>query len=519
MLVLSLLPLCSEAGVNPRNGNFYIAFTDIQMVSENSEMAMTRSYNSRNTRSGWFGVGWGSVLETKLKVMPDKSAVIIENGNGELVFFHHADKRQNSDVAKAVNTIVAVARKKDKLNKVAVEKLTQELMENEEERFYAAEKYQVHSELPMNLMLSSDEEICSSSLARIKTGFMRQNGCGKTDEFDLKGNLVRHTQSDGDFLSHYSVKMKNGRPQEIVNHQGKSMRLKWAATGHVMKITASNGDTSAYEYDDKHNLVVSKVEAFPSDISVHHYDYDNNHNLTRVIYPDGLSHLITYSDNSLTTSITEPTGERTLLEYQSSVSDPNNYSTRVRVIAADGTETVKTYGFEEITSPHGERHLKGYTINGAQCSNYVLDDKGRVKAKKELTGDIRTYNYHPILNKVTEVRQNEKLIVQYKYDDAGNLTQANDESGLIIDFEYDDAKHIARMYTTNPDASHDDLKFKYNSSGKPVEITQADVGTITVEYDEKGEVSKVDSDAGMLMALKVTKVFQNMLTIVRLGNI
>ena len=59
------------------------------------------------------------------------------------------------------------------------------------------------------------------------------------------------------------------------------------------------------------------------------------------------------------------------------------------------------------------------------------------------------------------------------------------------------------------------LSFIYNSMGKPVEITMDKVGKINVDYDNYGDIKKVESKEGHKMALQVTQAFQNLLSIVK----
>ncbi len=59
------------------------------------------------------------------------------------------------------------------------------------------------------------------------------------------------------------------------------------------------------------------------------------------------------------------------------------------------------------------------------------------------------------------------------------------------------------------------LSFIYNAQGKPVEISMDKIGKINVQYDNYGEIKKVESKAGHKMALQVTQAFQSLLAIVK----
>ena len=63
MFFLAILTLTmgsfALAGVNLKNGNFYISYTDIVVPGGGKKLEITRTYNSKSTEVGWFGFGWG----------------------------------------------------------------------------------------------------------------------------------------------------------------------------------------------------------------------------------------------------------------------------------------------------------------------------------------------------------------------------------------------------------------------------------------------------------------------------
>ena len=58
-LYVMLLPVVATAGVNLKNGNFFITFTDIVTPAGAHGFSMSRTYNSKSTQSLSFGYGWG----------------------------------------------------------------------------------------------------------------------------------------------------------------------------------------------------------------------------------------------------------------------------------------------------------------------------------------------------------------------------------------------------------------------------------------------------------------------------
>ncbi len=81
-LVVILMTSMASAGVNLKNGNFYISYTDIVVPGGSKKLEITRTYNSKSTEVGWFGFGWGSEYETRLEFSADGSVVIHEHGSG-----------------------------------------------------------------------------------------------------------------------------------------------------------------------------------------------------------------------------------------------------------------------------------------------------------------------------------------------------------------------------------------------------------------------------------------------------
>ena len=62
LFLLILVPTFSFAGVNLKNGNFYINYTDIIAPGGGHDIEIIRTYNSKATEVGWFGFGWGKRL-------------------------------------------------------------------------------------------------------------------------------------------------------------------------------------------------------------------------------------------------------------------------------------------------------------------------------------------------------------------------------------------------------------------------------------------------------------------------
>jgi YD repeat-containing protein len=522
-VLLLIVPMLAQAGVNPKNGNFYISYTDAVLTAQGYKLEMDRTYNSKSGHIGWFGAGWGSQFETHLTVLPDHTAAIVENGAGATSYYHDESRpRDAKRVAAGVARIVAAAKAKDKLSKQAVKDLTQKLLGDEEDRLTAVNKYQVQSTLPRKLKLTAyGGGYCAGTLQRTAAGYERDDSCGRVEEFDPKGNLLSRKQDlteDGYLLT---LRYEHGHPVEIKDQDGRGFNLSWSSEGFVNRLVASDGTVVEYEYDDKHNLIQSNALAGTYKGESFGYDYDRRHNMTRIRYLEGTSMFITYDDKDNVTRMDQTNGEHTLYEYLVEEKKPETYSTRIRQFDQAGKESSQTIGFQTSKSATGESRLDGYSLQDQESlraeTKTELDEKGRMLSKTYRSGDVLSYTYHPTLEKIASVKLNGKLRATFKYNDKGDLIHAEDADGKAVDLEYDDQKHISRMVTTDEEGKRGKLDFIYGANGKPVKISD-EQGSIDVTYDDTGEISNVESAAGPAMALRVATMFQNMLHIVNLAK-
>lgn len=510
LLIASLLaaPLLSHAGVNPKNGDFYISYLDITLPSAQHELKFHRTYNSLSSHRGWVGFGWGTVYETHLVVMPDGSAVIHENGNGQNHYYRNENPK---DIAKGVDQLVAAIRQKDKLDAAASQALRQKLLGDEELRATKVANYQLHYEWPKNTRVASSN--CGYGwLKREADSYQRLDCDGSTDTFDLKGNLLKHEALDG---YHFSVNYGPEHPTAIEDSEGKRLDLVWGDNGKLSAITSGDKIHLDYVQDAEGNLISSNE---PGTGQRYQYQYDREHNLTRIGYIDDSSMVITYVPNvsGRTQSITERSGDKTELEYRSDPNDAGHYWTKITLTTADGISTSRELEFQNQTSATGAQHLQHYSSQeDEQQEKTVLDKKGRIIQREDAAHTITRYRYNRHNGKISQISSND-LVTNYRYDAKGNLTQARNNQGQIIRLRYNASARISQMVDINRlEHTRRELHFKYNQHGKPTEIELMGRGVIFVAYDEQGEITDVKSEQGAGMALEITAAFQNLLSVVK----
>jgi YD repeat-containing protein len=515
------------AGVNLKNGNFYVQYTDIVQPGGGHDLMVQRTYNSQAIRKGWFGFGWGSDFETQLTVSADGSVIIHENGSGADTRF--VPKKAVDPVA-AAEKVVEAMRKKSALSDSVAADLVKNLSNDAELRQAYARRFNVVAKLAKGTILYSNERGLQE-LHKIDTGYKRLFNDGKEEHFDDNGKMVKIVDKHG-----YKVEMvyDKGKLASIKDSQAKQLHFEWYPDGKVKHIWSSGEKKTLYKYEGD-DLVES------TDISgnTYKYSYDANHNMQKITYGDKTTLEVSFTDKTkFVSEVKSRDGTVTKYKYESNPKNPDfHYWTVVSKKGLDGQWVDNRYEYEIKARPDGSNYtyriltevngLKTETTYSECCSlplvitrgkhttKFVYNDKGLLTEKTSTKGEFVQLEYHPKLNKISKVKNNTGW-TQFDYDDKGNLSKALNSDGKSVLLVYDRHGRITKMIDHEKKSNvKRTLEFKYNALGKPVEISMDKVGTINVAYDNYGEIKKVESKAGHKMALQVTQAFQALLSIVK----
>jgi YD repeat-containing protein len=527
-LLSLLLPATLFAGVNLKNGNFYISYTDIIVPGGGHDLKVVRTYNSRATEKGWFGFGWGSDYETFLTVSADGSVVVHENGSGALTRF---TPKSAVDPAAAADKIIEAMRKKTTVTDKVAETLKKKLMGDAEIRQAYARKFDVQAKLAAGTVLYSNTRGLQE-VHKEKEGFKRVYNDGKTEYFNKDGKLTKIKDKNG-----YTVSFdyeKGGVLKSIKDSQAKQLFFSWYPDGKIKEVWSVGDKKVFYKYKGD-DLIETKDIAG----NIFKYSYDGQHNMIGIDYADGSQKSINYDKKTqFVTEIVDRNKESTNYEYGANPKNPDfHYWTVVTKKTPNGKEAKNKYEYEIKTRPDGSQYtyrilteingFKTETIYSECCSlplkitrgNHVTtfeyNKKGLLTSKTSTKGDFVKLEYHDKFNKITRVVNN-KGWTNFEYDKKGNLSKATNATGKSVLLIYDRKGRITKMVDYDKGTKQKrTLTFKYNALGKPVEIAMGEVGKINVAYDNYGEIKKVESKSGHKMALQVTQAFQSLLSIVK----
>ncbi len=425
-------------------------------------------------------------------------------------------------------------RKRTKLTEANAKKLIEKLANDAEQRHAYARQFGVKANIASGTVLFSNQRGLQQ-LHKMKDGFKRVFSDGKNEFFNKHGRLSKIVYKSGHAINLFPGERKaDTELTSIKDSLGKQIFFQWYPDGRAREIYSSKDKKATYKYKGKD--LSESVDLIGNTYS---YTYDNNHNLTNVGYQDKTATVISYEPKTqFVSSVTKRNGESTSYKYGSDPKNPDlHYWTEVTKKGLSGSPVTNYYEYEIKTKPDGQQYtyrivtkvngVKTETIYSECCSlpikiargnkvtNFEYNSDGLLTKKTSSTGDNIVLDYDKKCKKISKVFKNKKW-TKFSYDTRCNLSKAVDSVGKAVLLVYDRKSRITKMVDRNKKTSAQKvLTFKYNSLGKPVEITMDKVGKINVLYDNFGGIKKVESKQGHKMALQVTRAFQNLLAIVK----
>ncbi|WP_372653252.1 DUF6531 domain-containing protein [Halobacteriovorax sp.] len=528
LLLLFLIPATAFGGVNLKNGNFYISYTDIIVPGGGHDLEIVRTYNSKSTEKGWFGFGWGSDYETFLTVSADGSVIVHENGSGANTRFV---PKEAVDPVAAAQRIIEAMRKRTSVTEQVAKSLKVKLTNDAELRQAYARKFSVKAQLANGTILYSNTRGLQQ-VHKVRDGFKRVYNDGKVQFFNKDGKLSKIKDKHGYTIS---FEYKNGNLLKIKDSQAKQLFFDWFQNGRIKSISSTANKKTGYKFEGD-DLVESTDVAG----NTFKYSYDANHNMKAISYSDKSKMEINYTPRTqFVESVKSRSGDLTSYKYDSNPKNPDfHYWTIVTKKSPNGKSVSNRYEYEIKARPDGSQYtyriltninnLKTETIYSECCSlplkitrgnhvtSFEYNAKGLLTKKTSTKGDYIELSYHKKFNKITKV-VNKKGWTNFKYDEkSGNLAKADNSFGKSVLLIYDRKGRITKMHDYDKNTKKKrSLSFVYNAQGKPVEIKMDKIGKINVQYDNYGEIKKVESKAGHKMALQVTQAFQSLLAIVK----
>ena len=421
--------------VNPVNGNFVLAETDLQLQSR-IPLTVYRVYNSLDTYKGPFGRGWSSIFFSRLEI--NATSVQFINSDGSGVLFR---KNGNS--------------------------------------------YQGPDTTELKLVYSADTGFWG--LTHPREGLWTFDSTGKI--LRMAGSCCGMGANDA-LLFEYD----NNRLHRVTNPAGQWLELTYNQSGQIVSIVDSTNRRVAYTFDSAGNMV-----SFTNVISATtRYFYNSLGQMIRIEEPGNRVLTIAYA-NERVTSVTAPDGAVTTFQWASAtrhltvidpVSTTHEYQFNERkgltdyTTSASGMTPVNRGVLSSGTTIIGIRNAEGFV------SSYTYWPDGLIKSSTDFAGQTSTFEWHPTLKRLTKKTDSLGRVWRYEWDSKGNLIREVDPLNGETKSEYDAFNNLI----CKTDSLGRKTRFIFDNGGNQLlNVIDAMGGISSFTYDNRGNI-KISSD-------------------------
>ena len=491
---------CNKSGspFEVATGNFVHSTGDLFISALGLDLAITRTYNSRDMRSGLLGHGW--TLNFEQRVIEATDGISLTNiclqGNG---------KRERFDATGGCCS--------------SPSDLFASLVKNPDDTFTLVERHGTTRHFNV-----------AGRLAEV----VDRNGNKLTLSYDSTGFLTSVADAVGREL--LFTKGANGKVELITDFTGRELTYAYDTEGNPISFTGPQGNTAEYRYQNNNLIEIIDplgdsrltvtydsegrvrtytdplrsetwtVSYFPDQNRTIKQDgqgqnwileYNDNGNVTRTINPLGGETQFTYDEVFNITSTTDENGNTTTFTYDSD----GNRLTQTDPLLNTTSFTYDGRLLTSINDPHGIVTTLEYDSNGnrtkmteavgtsiERSTTFGYDSSGNLVSQTDPLGNTTTFTCDAHGNRLTATDPLGNT-TSWTYDSAGNATSVTGPDGHTTQFEYDLAGNLLRVV----DDEGTVVENTYGSAGRVVSRTDGRGNTETFVYDKFGQiVSSVD---------------------------
>lgn len=504
-------------------------------------LEIVRAYHSNSQSKGMAGHKWMLYYEMRVVRHDDNRLEVYDSGNETPVRFKtEIDKGEIHDSLQLIAQR-AIERKlvaqKDPAALVKAFKRNNALLLSTVKSLNDVKALPERA-LPLNRFVSYDYGF--EELFQTTSGYERRLLSGEVNIFDKKGRLEAIERLN----SSYHIK------------------LTYDQSGHLIHILDNAKNTIDISYNSR-GLIQAAIGRHPSGMTNEsHYEYDAQDRLIRTTSGSECGQEYVYQTGSaFLIKTTDATGKTHNITYDGSISQREvlsytklsgytaiyNFarskgSAGSRVIVKEsGSENIKT-DYHFVSDPQGleklmrviktqkgksttkEMYRGSYKLVTRETSaygdtTYEYDDRGRVLRTVSPTNSIR-YEYLGNTNKRTLIETTTKSgEVEWKkfvLINEGFLTHYSDSAGHTIAIDLDASYNLRHIVDTKPkyDKTTEvtDLRIEYSKFEKPTLITLEGLGSISVDYNEQGEINTY-AGSGLFVEQTFASVLQFLLNV------
>lgn len=530
-----LFSISSYALVDMRNANYTNSWTDLELPNSGYDLKVSRTYNSKSLFEGMFGYGWCSDFETTLKMTGEGNIKITECGAGQEVYYTPREFGRK-EIDKTIAQIIQKMKEAKKGDEKQWKQVAEDMVWDHDLRSKFAFAYKVSVPVKEGTQFfANGKEV--ENIVLSKGIYTRYLADGSYMRFNSSGQLVQQFDKNGNFLK---FDYDKDALREVVDNNGRKLVFKYYTNKKVKSINGPNSLMVEYKYQKLDDLSYVK-NAWGN---IYTYDYDDSHNMIKSTNPDKTFIAMTYDKkNDWVTSFTDKEKCHETYKYEFDEKSPRmHYWSHVKKLCGKDVVNESKHEFWYAERKDGQNFLQRVvsTVNGDTTDISYHDTFGKpISIKRNnnakyiydyyANGQIKTknseflklhYKYDTKSGKVNEViaetlNNAGKIVVtkksNFKYDNKGNLSFAENSDGQQVTMTYDTRGRISTIL----DQAKKVVKIEYEEKfGKPSIVSRPGLGKVTVTYKSNGEVDKAVSPEGPSIAMQVASTFNNLLDVI-----
>ncbi|HVF76207.1 MAG TPA: RHS repeat-associated core domain-containing protein [Acidimicrobiales bacterium] len=539
----------SDGDVNTGAGAFTTTHDDLKVAGAGPDLDLTRSYGSRDTRTGPFGVGWHHTFGGSWRKVGD-TAISVTYGNGRTeVHSRRADgtyataNGYHSTLTAVGQGFVLETRDRARYHYAGDGKLTAITDPNNRQLTltYNGSGRLVTVAAAGGRALTFAWE--GSHIVSASTNAVSAHGGPLTWRYYYAGdNLVkacdpRDNAATGSCIVYTYT---GGKITKVARPKGNvEAEAGYRADGRIDWRQDGVGDRTRYEYpspqvtrvvDARTNVTVQEFDVFYRLVKetdpagkVTTYSYDGGGNQSHVVKPNGATTVMGYDSAGNPTSVSDGLGNTTYSSYDAAGNLLARRDARSTSSGDDRYKTAYTYdsagnrltetGPPTADFPAGVGRRWTYTTAGEPAVGGGTTPAGLLRTETDARGKTTSYRYNSVGDVVEKV-QPEGLRTTWSYDELGRRTAETVfsdavPSGAATTFAYDRMGSLVERLepsTTNPvigTAAQRRTRVEYDANGNQVKVTVDDTQqpgserVTTHAYDNADrELSATDAQGG-----------------------
>ncbi|MFC4345471.1 RHS repeat domain-containing protein [Cupriavidus numazuensis] len=326
-------------GVNVRNGNYSTTFSTLRDADDPAGEPFRRVYNSFSDHQSAYGLGWSTVMDTRITLRDygDLGLTLAENGEGAATKYavlpggpgsersKEMEKRRSDIVYEYSSQLLGLSQRKELIKtdfyKDAVKR---------------GELTPISESALRDPAYPSMAPVIPDGAVFVAQGTFEGDACREKSRIVRQGNNLIRIYPQGCGISRETYTL-NGVCIRVDGQAGDAMTTtNDPATGLVASVRDEKGGMIRFQYDAKGRLV---RESNPKG-NAYGFEYDERDNMTAIIYIDDSRSRMAYDDKSRVILSAPRNRPVATFEYRKDPDNPGISITHVKLTQGNQTQEI-----------------------------------------------------------------------------------------------------------------------------------------------------------------------------------